>query len=172
MNKITFVNNTSPLLSAENLNAIQNNTEMAIIEAKNEIIEEKEAQAVFCKLQQDLPTSNNYQDIATWTQILKIGDQINVNNGQIIIGQNVNHIKISTKLWIILASTGDAYTYIRKNGSNVAGTWQVIYVTGQRNGLLNSQAIIEVEEGDIITCNIYGTGQLNSNTSIIVEKID
>ena len=129
-------------------------------------------EAIFCKLNNETTFTNQYVDITNWLKVSGVGSNLTVSEGKILIGNGINNVKVTCKLWADVNANSLVYTYIRKNNSNVNGTWQIHYIIqGQAQSVFN-QAIIDVQEGDVITISMYGNGSLNANTTIIVEKID
>lgn len=179
MNKITFVNNTSPLLSAENLNAIQDNTEDAINGVQDSVdtietnVNALSPEIIYAKMTQDESmSSSSYTEVSHWGKQDGVGENLTISNGKILIGEGINHIRISVKMWV--ESTQDTlfYSYILKNSSSISGSWFVQWKQANKTIQGFNQSFTEVESGDIITINKYGDGTLMSNTTIIVEKID
>ena len=130
-------------------------------------------EAIFCKLSADFATNNNeYRDVTNWQLANSVGSAFSISGGKVKIGSGVNKIKVAVKIKTYHNGIEGLYSFIRKNNTSLDGTWIVDDINGYRT--IYNQAILDVQENDVITINAYGNNivlQANA-TTMIVEKID
>ena len=175
INYIIKAEGTEPATMAESLpvgSVVDFDGEVNRIPTGWVVTENDSPEAIFCKLNNETTFTNQYVDITNWVKLSGVGSNLTISNGKILIGNGINYVKVTCKLWADVNANSLVYTHIRKNNSNVNGTWQIHYIIqGQAQSVFN-QGIVDVQEGDVITISTYGNGSLNANTTIIVEKID
>ena len=128
---------------------------------------------IFCDMTQNMNfNETDYTDINVWSQITNIGNNLSVSNGKITIGTGINHVKITAKLWLAGTTGTTTYAHIRKNNTDIDGGWSSASKPANDTITVYTQAIVSVASGDILTISIYGNVTVNSNSNIIIEKID
>lgn len=171
--KIWFPDETIKTKASEVINSMEGNeTDLApSVNIVKDYIK-NENSLIYCKKQTNLSLSLNYQNIEDWEEIYNLGDAFELAEG-IVKVKKANHVIVKSKLRISATGTPMFYSYILKNGSNVKTSW---VIQGARaDCTLINEAIIEVVEGDTLTCSIYGdsgTSLKEDATTFIVEKID
>lgn len=127
------------------------------------------------KLESDFViTPNEYVEISNWTENIKIGNKLNVENGKIKIGAGVSAIKIVGQFGVLTNSdTERYYFYTKKNGESI-GTW-VVFDTKNSYMSVPFTQMLNVAENDIISVAIYGSSNANSiekhKTTFILETV-
>lgn len=150
MEKIDFVNNNAPYLSAETLNQMQDNIEEAI---SPNIITAGLVSNV------KLTTTNNTK--LPLSARANVGDKLTISNGGIKIGAGVTYVKVSGQVYVDTSGgAGIKKGIIYKNNNQVA--------TDGLNGSANAYTtiaiptfLLQVAENDIIY--LYGAGYVNDN---------
>ena len=158
---------TTPL-SAQNLKKMENNTEQAI----NEVDSKYTPQAIYCKLSAEVVTNTSgYQNITNWEIVNAVGTSFTLQNGQIKIPAGVTKDKVTTKIRAYHQGVEGLYGFITKNSTNQSPSWVVDDVNGYMT--ICNQAILDVQENDLISANVYGNTIYiqASSTTIIVEKM-
>lgn len=166
MEKIQFVNNSEPYLSAENLNQMQDNIENAINE-KNYLV---------ATITNEQSLSSNYI-LSLNSVVEKYGDKLTLSNGKIVVGAGVNKIRVSGSIFVNSPSgTGYVWGVIRKGFNHIGSN--ITYASSGTSFMSSSipTNIVSVQEGDTIdlmadsTCG--GTARTGrSNTWLYVEVI-
>lgn len=148
MKKINFENDNSPDLSAETLNAMQQNIEDAI-EDKNIIM---------------VKTSGNSLSVGTtekklWLENSEVlGDKLNLDssNSEIVIGEGVSRILISAHFQGIISQSDSIATIrIKKNNSSII-TEAYCSLDTKYKFVSIAPHLIEVAPGDTISMSIFG----------------
>lgn len=139
----------------------------------NELINVQLApQAIYCKLNAEVVTNTSgYQNITNWGIVNTVGDLFTLQNGQVKIPAGITKVKVTTKIRAYHQGVEGLYGFITKNSTNQSPTWVVDDVNGYVT--ICNQAIIDVQENDLISANVYGNAiyiQANS-TTMIVEKL-
>jgi hypothetical protein len=169
MDKINFVNNDAPYLSAENLNQMQDNIEEAINE-KNYLVATSTGTI----------NLNGNTDI-TLTATSVVGTKLTLEDGKVKIGAGVSKVRISGSIFMditYIESAGYIWGRIAKNASNVAGSISPILPSMAFISAVIPSHIIEVEEGDLFQLNVDVTGSTGTtrdgvtNTWLDVEVIE
>lgn len=124
-----------------------------------------------------LQSDDTYEKLPLTQELLKLGNGLSVNsNGEIIIGEGVDYIKISGQAYFFTGTLNSMkYLNIRKNGNDQMIT--NFYITANYQHITSSEKIIPVEEGDVITMEVKGkAGDLiksfRSGTFLTVESVD
>lgn len=127
-------------------------------------------------------TISDSQLISTNSQVIfnqNILEQGNFTllNGNIIIGENINHIRVSGSVFVEnwAGSTNYLWNRVKKNSTYISGS-----INGSTGSFLSASIpyiIIDVEENDIISLIVDSPsgGTLRSgsaNTWLCIEKID
>lgn len=175
MAKVTFEDKVALNENAEipDINKCKASDLNEIKESINALYEDKNILSV--KLESDFViTSNEYVEISNWTENIKIGTKLNVENGKIKIGAGVSAIKIVGQFGTLTNSEAERYYfYTKKNGESV-GTWVVMDTKNSYTPVPFTQ-MLNVEENDIISVAIYGSSNTNSiekgKTTFIVETV-
>lgn len=143
MEKINFVNNSEPYLSAENLNQMQSNIEEAT-----------ERGYILATLKENvwgIPGKTNI--IVPLDEISqKKGEKFTLEGNKIKIGKGVSKIKVNANVFINdFIGTGYAWVTLKKNdvGFATAITAKITEVPPY-GSLCISPLVIDVEEGDLI----------------------
>lgn len=102
-------------------------------------------EAIFCKLNAEVTLVTQYTDVTSWAKVVGVGNNLTVSNGKILIGNGINNIKITCKLWAGVNENSFIYLYIRKNNSNVSGTWQIHYTVRDQAQCIFNQGITDVQ---------------------------
>lgn len=134
---------------------------------------DNQPQVIYCKKSTDYTTSQAYKQIDDWTQLIKVGNELSVKNGKVVIGKDIHNIKIINKMRLTGTDGEMIFSYLLKNGSNLTDSW-FIHSFGGTDMTFMNETIINVSEGDTITASIYGGGSsLKADaTTLIVEKIN
>lgn len=174
MDKINFQNKKLPALNATNLNQLQTNVENAINSLQNNIIHatiaQNQASSSIFKL-----SSSNAENL-TLIDAIVVGNKLSLENGKIVIGSGVNHIKVSANVYYFAnVTTGRKGLYCTKNTSTAIQSSQKIEEPYCSFGF--AEGYISVQEGDTIGLSSRGTANDEiycgeSSTWITVEVID
>lgn len=158
-------------LSAENLKAMEDNTETAI----NEVDTKYEPEIMYAKLNTEMSVAASYINITNWVQENKSGNNLTIKNGEIKIGAGINKVLVILKLCVYAQKIGALYSFIRRNNSNVDTSRTVVSYPNATYVTVTSMAVIDVVENDTITANVYSentTSKVQKNsTTILVQKI-
>lgn len=149
MEKIIFEDlpSTKTPLNAENLNKIQNNTEKAINELKNDC-----GKYIYL-------TKNNIQSIPAKTQKLVTWETIAHNdtngllqfeNNEVILTEGIHTVLIVARIQNVIAT--DKYLYIRKWVNNEK---QELATTNTTGNALAITTVTQLNAGDSITIEAY-----------------
>lgn len=115
------------------------------------------------------------------SQTLKIGTKLSFSNNGIVIGEDVNHIKISTK---VIATSPTKSTLcglnIMKNGQDISCCYDNTGATWSFNTFSNTKETFEVQPGDVIKLCYYFNSvgdevtlrQYGESTFLEVEVVD
>lgn len=144
MEKINFTDfpSTETPLNAENLNKLQDNVEEAILK-----------DIMFATNTSGYTTTSTAAEIVPLTATINIGDKLSISDdGGVLIGSGVSIIKASGQLNYKTpsAENGRHALYIYKNSSVVANSVFRSEGTESYQCVSSPNALIEVEEGDII----------------------
>lgn len=126
---------------------------------------------IYCGISNEIVTRNNYDTVTNWKEYNNIGNAFSISNGQILIGNDVNKVKISVKIRAYNTGNNLLYSFITKNSQGVSSTWVVDNINGYKT--VYNQSIVDVSAGDKLSVNLYGDG-INiqgDSTTIIVEKL-
>lgn len=126
---------------------------------------------IYCGISDEIVTRTNYDTVTNWREYNNIGNSFTISNGQILIGNDVNKIKISVKIRAYNSRNEMLYSLITKNSNGVSDSWVVDNINGYKT--VYNQLILDVNSGDKISINLYGESiniQAHS-TTIIVEKL-
>lgn len=112
-----------------------------------------------------LTSTTDYQTLEIpISQDLKIGNRLSCSNNKVIIGTNVNHIKISGACIIQNSSQANLHGFVvRRNNTELVSDYKTLTSTSY-NDFQIPTAIYEVETGDEISIGIYLNMQGNSTT--------
>ena len=112
-----------------------------------------------------LTSTTNYQTLEIpISQDLKIGNRLSCSNNKVIIGTNVNHIKISGACIIQNSSQANLHGFVvRRNNTELVSDYKTLTTTSY-NDFQIPIALYEVEAGDEISIGIYLNMQGNSTT--------
>ena len=153
------------------LNQMQDNIETSIEETNTKV---KGKTILSVKLADDYsPVKEQYCEINTWVENLKIGNKLSVIGGKIKVGQGVSKLRISGVFGANATGNERYYFWTRKNGVNV-GTWVVEDVLNIYSPIPFEQ-LIEVKENDIISVaiyNNYGSPIETGKTILIFETFE
>lgn len=175
MEKITFVNNSEPYLSAETLSQLQTNIENAINEVtkKDIIVVNTNQTSIVLAASGKIPFSNVYS---------QLGDKLTLENNCIKIGAGVSYIKVSANIWINSNDTNGGRLWCNINKNNTTIVSYIDYVSTSSPYLSGCIApiLIPVNEGDLISIGYTVTGSVNLNsgsnntnvTNLTVEVIE
>lgn len=129
-------------------------------------------QMICCQLNADVTTNtSDYSDVTNWQLVNSVGSAFSIYGGKVKVGSGVNKIKVTVKIRAYHNGLEGLYSFIRKNDTSPAETWIIDDVNGYQT--IYNQAMLNVQENDLITINAYGNNivlQVNS-TTMIVEKI-
>lgn len=157
--------------SAYNLNQMQDNIETAI----DEVDTKYEPEIMYAKLNTEMSVAASYIDITSWVQENKSGNNLTIENGKIKIGAGINKVLVILKLRAYAQGIGALYSFIKCNDRNVDTSWTVVSYPNAAYVTVTSMAVIDVEENDTITANVYSentTSKVQRNsTTILVQKI-
>lgn len=131
-------------------------------------------QIIYCKKNVNMTTNNTYKKINDWMQLTKVGNELSISNGKVVVGKNIHNVKISSKFRLNGATGQMIFTYLLKNDISLVGSWSINTMAGSDLTVVN-ETVINVSEGDTITASIYGDGGTtvqNDATTLIVEKIN
>ena len=139
---------------------------------KNYVDTNNRPQLIFCKKSGDSTTTGTYTEISDWAAFYNFGNAFSVQNGKVVVGSNVHHIKVTMKYRLAVGQAQGVYSYLKKNGVNWVPSWTILNCTGDM-AMIN-ETIMEVTEGDIITSSYYGNGAIikSDASALTVEKID
>ena len=93
-----------------------------------------------------------YTEIDTLSQYFNTTSNLSISNGKIVVGSGVSLIKVSFNIGVNIASQDTLYSYLTKNGSNT-GLW-IVQNIGTYD-CFHREDLIDVEDGDVISCNVY-----------------
>lgn len=109
-------------------------------------------------------------------QIFKLGDKLTLQNNKIVVGKNINAVRIFAQINFSNTKQGAMNTIIKKNGTTIA---EVLgYNIGSSNNISSyAETVVEVAENDYIELSGYqyeGTILMSANgrTHITVEAIN
>lgn len=191
MNKIDFKNlpDTTTPLSADNMNAIQDNAEEAInnVDAKVDLSTNAITISLSSDYSANITSAYTRIKIPFNNQVLKIGNKLTFDstNNQITIGAGVHHIEVSAMAVLKNGSSslGDRYLYVSKNDSSSTMAqcyYQNAFATNYNYPVVVVPIIVSVEENDIIyasvssgnveTLNVRGTSM--GRTYLTIRVID
>lgn len=173
--KIWFPDDTIKTKASEVINSMDGNeTDLApSVNAVKSYINNLPS-IILCTKSETYTTTNSYTDINDWQEDTNIGNCFSISDGKVLVGDNVNHIKVSVTMnFSNGANSKTSFTYIRKNSTNVKNSWKFNTMAG-KDDVLYSETVISVTKGDIITASVYGDGQTleKERTTLIVEKIN
>lgn len=109
-------------------------------------------------------------------QMLKLGDKLTLQNNRIVVGENINAVKIFAQINFSNTKSGAMNIAIKKNGTTIAEVLN--YNSNSANNIsLYVEAVMEVTESDYIELAGYqyeGTilMSINGRTHITVEAIN
>lgn len=135
---------------------------------------DNQPQTIYCKKSANMTTNNTYKKIDDWMQLTKVGNELSISNGKVVVGKNIHNVKISSKFRLNGAAGQMIFTYLLKNDSSLVGSWSINTMAGSDLTVVN-ETVVNVSEGDTITASIYGDGGTtvqNDATTLIVEKIN
>lgn len=118
------------------------------------------------------PAINGYRNFTGWVQNIKRGN-LSVSGGQVKIGKGISLVKVTYCMGISCGSPFLYYSFPTKNGNSVSNHWCVHEAKVTYNIIYN-QALIEVQENDLISFNTYGASSYtidSGKTTMIVEAI-
>ena len=174
MQKIEFKNKgeTGAIpINSINLNQMQDNIETSLEDINTKV---KGKTILSVKLADDYsPVKEQYCEINTWVENLKIGNKLSVIAGKIKVGQGVSKLRISGIFGANATGNERYYFWTRQNGVNV-GTWVVEDVLNIYSPIPFEQ-LIKVKENDIISVaiyNNYGSPIETGKTILIFETFE
>jgi hypothetical protein len=149
-----------------------------VVNAINEInseVQNKNLEYIVATISSAQTISSNY--VVNLNSIARSQGNFTINNGAIVIGEGINHIRVSGSFFVEnwVGSSYYLWGIIKKNDSRISGS-----ITGSTSSYLSASipmTIIDVQEGDLITL-VADSGQGGtlrtgaSNTWLCVEKID
>lgn len=148
MEKINFENDKSPDLSAETLNAMQQNIEDAI-ENKNIIMVKTSGNSIITEMTEKKLWLENSE---------VLGNKLNLDssNSEIVIGEGVSKILISAHFQGIISQVDTSATIrIKKNNSSII-TEACCTLDTRYRFVSIAPHLIEVSPGDTISMSFYG----------------
>lgn len=119
------------------------------------------------------PTLRSYINFTNWVKNIQRGN-LSVSNGLVKIGKGINLVKVTYTIGIYSANNFLFYAYPTKNGTNQGGRWFVQNHEAYQYSEMNFQAVLEVNENDLISFSTYGelAYQIESGkTTMVVEAI-
>lgn len=170
----TIWNNGETPINSENLNKIEN--ELETLANNCDTLEQKIKKNIlsFGLSTNFVSTASEYIEINTWTENIKFGTKLKIENGKIKIGADVSTIKITGQIGVLTKNIPERYYFwTRINGSNV-GTWIVVDDKNDYNSIPFNQ-ILNVSEGDVISIAVYtnhGSTLEASKTVLLAEVVD
>lgn len=164
-------------LSAENLKAMEDNTENAINEVDDKLTDvdaKYESEIIYARPSSDFSINGDaYISVNNLKKDNGAGDNLTISSGQIKIGAGISKVKVNARLQIFSESTTVFYSFISKNNVNVVGTRAIQKKEGNSDISLYNQCLLDVQENDLISvrCYAYEGAKVVGESTIIVEKI-
>lgn len=164
MNKINFVNKGQPAINDTNLNKMQDNIEEAI-EERN-IITAKIAAST------TISQTNTFQKV-NLAQSFKLGNGFSISDGGILVGEEIENVKVDANVLIAFTNSGTFNLIIQKNSDVVA---RKINSNISGNQASNLSKTIPVQQGDVLYlylgANAGDTVNITESMSwVTVEKV-
>lgn len=164
MNKINFVNKGQPAINDTNLNKMQDNIEEAI-EERN-IITAKIAAST------TISQTNTFQKV-NLAQSFKLGNGFSISDGGILVGEEIENVKVDANVLIAFTNSGTFNLIIQKNSDVVA---RKINSNISGNQASNLSKTIPVQQGDVLYlylgANAGDTVNIKESMSwVTVEKV-
>lgn len=162
---------TTPL-SAANLKEMEDNTEKAIIEATEKNI----ITAYSTETQKGVSNSTT----VTLSESISVGDKLTLQNNAIVIGREINKVKVSGVIYFENLTDVQIYLFPRIMQNNETLLAPIVSkASNQFEAVVFAEALVEVAEGDKFTLNVGDVNNLKVNvkgnrnaTYLTVEAVE
>ncbi len=113
--------------------------------------------------------THSYVILSNFVKSRGNGTELTIYNGKVKVGKDIHIVRIDAKIRVNNCNDKNYY-FININGSNIQETWTINSFNAE--GTATISLIYPVNENDIISLNVYGSGVMETDTTLTVEKLN